>query len=106
LNASLCLHKLQDYSGAVERGEAVLGLDEKNVKALFRIGSAQLSTGNFEAAKGALMDALKLEPGNKDVVRTLGTLKKKIKDQKAKDKATFGGIFGKASMYDDQPNVE
>jgi len=106
LNASLCLFKLQDYAGAVERGEAVLALDEKNVKALYRIGSAQLENGNYDAAKGALKDALKLDPGNKDVVKALGTLKKKIKDQKAKEKSTFGGIFGKVSMYDDQKDVE
>jgi len=106
LNASLCLHKLKDYSGAVERGEAVLALDEKNVKALFRIGSAQLENGNFDAAKGAFKDALELDSGNKDVVKALGSLKKKIKAQKAKEKATFGGIFGKASMYDDQKDVE
>jgi len=106
LNASLCLFKLQDYTGAVERGEAVLALDENNIKALFRIGSAQLESGNFDASKAVLKDALKLDPGNKDVVRTLSALKKKIKEQKAKEKAAFGGIFGKSSMYNDQPDVE
>lgn len=50
------------------------------------------------------MAAFKLDPENKPVKTELAKLKKAIKDAKAKEKATFGGLFDKVSMYDEKPD--
>jgi tetratricopeptide (TPR) repeat protein len=92
-NMSLCLFKLERYSGAAARGEDALGLDPKNVKFLLRVEAAHLHAGDYIAATQRFKSALALDPGNKDAIRGLQLLKTKIKDQKQKDKNLFRGAF-------------
>jgi len=59
--------------------------------------------GLLEEAKADLMAAFKLDADNKPVKVELAKLKKALKEAKAKEKATFSGMFDKmGSMYDDK----
>ena len=46
--------------------------------------------------------ALRLDPDNKPVKTEIATAKKIISDGKKKDKALYGNIFNKISVYDDK----
>ena len=61
-----------------------------------------MELGLLEEAKDDLMQAYKLAPTDKAVRVALADYKQKKKDAKAKEKAAFGGLFGKVSMYDEK----
>jgi len=56
----------------------------------------------YKEAKGDLMDAYKLDNKNKEVRKALAQLKEEVVKAKNKEKAAFGGMFGKVSMYDEK----
>jgi len=105
-NASMCHIKSANYASAIQSAGKVLKEEEGNVKCLFRRGTARMELGLLEEAKVDLMGAYKAEPNDKAIRKALAELKDRKKKAKAKEKATFGGLFGKVSMYDDQKDVK
>jgi len=103
-NAAQMYMNLSDWSSGIACASKVLVKEPENVKGLYRRGTCRLRLGLLDEAKVDLMAAFKLDPENKPVKTELAKLKKAIKDAKAKEKATFGGLFNKVSMYDEKPN--
>jgi len=105
-NAAMCHIKTSNWGEAAKSSTAVLGVEgyDKNLKALYRRGLAQLNTGYLKEAKGDLMAAYKVDPKNKDVRKALAKLKEAHAAAKAKEKNAFGGMFG-VSMYDDKKGI-
>jgi len=103
----MCYIKTEAWRETLEACDKVLTVEgeEGNLKALYRRGLASLNLGRFPEAKKDLMSAYKLDAKNKDVRKALAKLKTVLAEQKKKEKAAFGGIFGKASMYDDKKGV-
>jgi hypothetical protein len=105
-NAAMCYAKGKNWSEVVACCNKVFekAPDEArtNVKVLYRRGHAKMQTGDLGAAKADLMAAYGIDATNKDVRRAIQELKTKNAEAKKKEKAQFGGIFGKVSMYDDK----
>lgn len=72
---------------------------------LGRTGLAKMHTGELKDAKADLLAAYEIDNKNKDVRKAIQELKTKSSEAKAKEKALFGGIFGKVSVYDDKEGV-
>jgi peptidylprolyl isomerase len=104
-NAAMCYIKLKDWPDAVRATNQVLeieGEDKSNIKALYRRGLARMHLGLYKEAKADLMDAYKIDSSNKDVRKALAQLKEEVNKAKAKEKAAFGGLFGKVDIYNDK----
>eukprot|EP00941_MAST-03F_sp_MAST-3F-sp1_P005628 g5628.t1 len=101
LNLAAVYLKQGEYGKAAAKAGDVLGMknESENVKALFRRGTARSKFGLLKEAKADLLQAAKLDPSNKSVRKAYAELKKKIAEEKAKAKATFGGAFAKIAMY-------
>jgi len=106
-NAAMCYSKLEDWVDSIDACNTILKLEgeSQNIKALYRRGLANLKTGRFTEAKADLMTAYKIDNTNKDIRRALAQLKKAVAESKKKEKAAYGGIFGKVSMYDDKAGI-
>lgn len=108
-NAAMCYGKGKDWPDVIHCCNKVLNRvpDEAktNIKVLYRLGLAKTQTGDLGEAKKNLMAAYKLDNKNKDVRKAIQELKVKNTEAKKKEKAQFGGIFGKVSMYDDKKNT-
>ena len=106
-NAAMCHIKTSNWGDAVKSCNKVLAVDgeDKNIKALYRRGIAKMNIGTLKEAKIDLMAAYEIDNKNKDVRKSLGKLKELFSEAKKKEKAAFGGIFGKVSMYDDKQGV-
>lgn len=106
-NAAMCHIKTSSWSDAVRCCDTVLGIDgfSNNLKALYRRGFAKMNMGTLPEAKVDLMAAYKLDNKNKDVRKAIVKLKELNAAAKKKEKAAFGGMFGKVSMYDDKKGV-
>mmetsp|Transcript_28022 Transcript_28022/g.32105 ORF Transcript_28022/g.32105 Transcript_28022/m.32105 type:complete len:486 (+) Transcript_28022:75-1532(+) len=106
-NAAMCHIKTSSWSDAVRCCNKVIATkgEEKNIKALYRRGLAKMNIGTLKEAKVDLMAAYEIDNKNKDVRKSLAKLKELYADAKKKEKAAFGGLFGKVSMYDDKQGV-
>mmetsp|Transcript_294 Transcript_294/g.533 ORF Transcript_294/g.533 Transcript_294/m.533 type:complete len:488 (-) Transcript_294:150-1613(-) len=108
-NAAMCHVKGKNWAGAIYCCNKVLNKapDEANtnIKVLYRRGLAKMHIGELKDAKKDLMAAYGIDQKNKDVRKAIQELKVKNAEAKKKEKAQFGGIFGKVSMYDDKEGV-
>lgn len=100
-NSAMCHLKLKQWSDAIRACSSVLAIDteKSNIKALYRRGQARLKLGLLKEAKEDLMAAYKVDANNKDVRKALKELKEAHAENKKKEKAAFGGLFGKVDMY-------
>merc|ERR1712238_372632 len=96
-NAAMCYIKLKSWPDAIRTTDHVLEIDSEksNIKALYRRGVARTHLGMHKEAKIDLMDAYKIDNKNKEVRKALAQLKEEVAKAKKKEKAAFGGIFGK-----------
>lgn len=106
LNAAQACINVQEYSYAAEKCTYVLSMDPNNIKALYRRGVARNHTGNPEGAVEDLSKAISLDPSNAAAKNELVRAKKQISDAKKKDKAVYGNLFSKMSVYEEKPLVE
>mmetsp|Transcript_42235 Transcript_42235/g.89823 ORF Transcript_42235/g.89823 Transcript_42235/m.89823 type:complete len:485 (+) Transcript_42235:75-1529(+) len=108
-NAAMCYVKGKEWADVIYCCNKVLDKvpEEKktNIKVLYRLGLAKMHTGELSVAKTNLMAAYKIDNKNKDVRKAIQELKAKNAEAKKKEKAQFGGIFGKVSMYDDKESL-
>jgi len=105
LNAAQCYLSLQQYPDAARKAADVIKKDANNVKALYRRGLARLKMGLTSESKSDLTAAFNLDSSNKEIRRALQELKEQSAAAKQKEKAAFGGLFGKVSMYNDKESV-
>mmetsp|Transcript_17221 Transcript_17221/g.41474 ORF Transcript_17221/g.41474 Transcript_17221/m.41474 type:complete len:469 (-) Transcript_17221:142-1548(-) len=105
-NATQCYMNLKEWAEAVSTATKVLGEDGSNVKALFRRGTAHMNNGSLEEAKSDFAVALENDPNNSDVKKQMQVLRTKMQEAKKKEKAAFGGMFSKTSLYDEKAGPE
>lgn len=103
LNAAQCALNLSHNQYAIELTSDVLYYDQNNVKALYRRAVARNRSGEPDEATEDLNDILSLDPENAAAKVELSKAKKLIADAKKKDKARYGNLFSKISMYDEKP---
>lgn len=107
-NAAMCHIKSKEWPEAIDCCNQVLEIESEassNIKALFRRGTARMSLGMMKEAKEDFMTAYNSDNNNKDIRKALQELKTKLADQKKKEKAAFGGMFGKVDMYAEKKGV-
>jgi peptidylprolyl isomerase len=106
-NAAMCHIKVSAWSDAIRCCNDVLKVEgeKDNLKALYRRGLAKMHCGLLKDAKIDLMSAYKLDSKSKDIRKAIALLKEKTAASKKKEKAAFGGMFGKVSMYDDKQGI-
>ena len=105
LNAGLCYVNEKSWHEVLHCCDKILDCHEEsetNIKLLYRRGLAQMHLDNLDEAKADFMVAYKIDSKNKDVCKAIKELKAKIADRKEKEKAQFGGAFGKIRMYDEK----
>jgi peptidylprolyl isomerase len=102
LNIAQASINLKDYPTACEAATAALEKDLNNVKALYRRGLARNHLGLPEEATRDLTKAQDLDPTNKAVKVELTKAKKLIVAAKKKEKAAYGNMFSKISVYNDK----
>lgn len=101
-NAAQCYLNMADFPSAIANCTKVLSKDASNVKALYRRGVGRAKIGILDLAKQDLLAAIKLDPENKPCRAELKRVKEAEAAAKAKEKAAFGGMFSKVSMYTDK----
>ena len=104
-NAAMCYIKLKSWPDAIRTCDTVLEIDSEtgtNIKALYRRGIARTHVGLYKEAKTDLMEAYKIDNTNKEVRKALKSLKEESQKAKNKEKAAFGGMFGRVDFYDDK----
>jgi len=103
-NSAMCYLKIEGWREAMDACDKVLEVEgeEKNLKALFRKGTALTHLGEFVEAKKVLMAAYAVDNKNRDVRKALGSMKEAMAAAKKREKTAFGGMFGKVSMYGDK----
>lgn len=107
-NAAMCYIKLKEWADAIRACNQVLEIESEeksNIKALYRRGLARVRLGLYKEAKVDLMDAYNIDNSNKDVRKALAQLKQEAANAKKKEKAAFGGLFGKVDIYNDKKGV-
>lgn len=106
-NAAMCHIKLREWPEAIHACNKVMEIEAEalNIKALFRRGTARMNTGLLKEAKEDFMKAFNADKTNKDVRKAISELKAKFEEVKKKEKAAFGGMFGKVDIYDDKKGV-
>lgn len=105
LNSAQAAINLNNFVCAVAYSSAAIGKDPNNVKALYRRGLARNNLGMPDEALGDLNLALSLDSENKPVKAEIVKAKKSIADAKKKDKAKYGNMFSKISIYDEKPEI-
>ena len=99
-NAAMCYIKLKSWPDAIRTCDKVLEIDSErnsNIKALYRRGIARTHLGLYKEAKTDLMEAYKIDSTNKEVRKGIKNLKEESLKAKNKEKAAFGGMFGRMS---------
>mmetsp|Transcript_2324 Transcript_2324/g.3296 ORF Transcript_2324/g.3296 Transcript_2324/m.3296 type:complete len:415 (+) Transcript_2324:277-1521(+) len=105
LNAAQAHLSSKQWVNAISSANKALSIEENNIKALFRRGSARRHSGLFDEAKRDILEILKIDETNIAAKKELFLIKEAVKAAKKKEKATFGGLFGKVSMYDDKEGL-
>ncbi|VWU50850.1 FK506-binding protein (FKBP)-type peptidyl-prolyl isomerase [Hepatocystis sp. ex Piliocolobus tephrosceles] len=105
LNLSTCYNKNKEYANAINHASKVLKLDKNNIKALYKLGIANMNFGFLEDAKENLYKAALLNPNNMEIRNSYELCISKLKEARKKDKLTFGGMFNKGSLYEEKKNT-
>lgn len=93
LNACLCCLNLREYGKSAMFAKQALQIDQRNVKALFRLGKAQLLMGETERSRKSLLDAQRYDPGNKEIRNELLILEDHLTRHHKMEKSMYGKMF-------------
>jgi len=94
LNLAFCyLKRAGNEAKVIQNCDEALALDAKNVKALFRRGSAYLTNKEYQKAKNDFKLALEQDPSNKATQRQLAIAEKKIQEQVQREKNMCAKMF-------------
>merc|ERR1711934_981192 len=83
LNLAMAFSKLKKFTKAIDNCRYALEIDPKNPKALFRRATAYTEEKDYDKALADL-----------EVAGTIETVEKQISKRTAKEKATYGKMFG------------
>ncbi|KAJ3216188.1 hypothetical protein HDU67_009837 [Dinochytrium kinnereticum] len=89
LNLAAACIKTKDARIAVEAAERAIGIDEKNVKAYFRLGQARADLSQWTEAYEALAKAAMLDPTDLAIPRERMRVEKMQKEVAAKEKNLY-----------------
>jgi len=110
LNVAASLLKLSYFDDAIYACNEVLKMDDENVKALYRRGLCQVgkdSAVSLEIGVKDLHRAHILDPSNAPLAAAYQKQKRALREQDAKDKATYGGGLKKSGgLYSDTEREE
>lgn len=85
--------KIELYDDVKSTCDEAISLESHNVKALYRRGIANIKLNNFENAVDDLTEALRLETGNREVLKELEYAKKLLKDYRDIEKIKYQKMF-------------
>jgi len=102
LNEAQCRLRTEHWREAEARCTLALGLEAKNVKALFRRGHARVKLGEFADARADLREANALDPKAKEIRAMFDECNKEAAAAKQAEKALFAVPFEKASAEAEQ----
>jgi len=105
LNLAQCELKLERFIQAFQHASAAVSMEPNNSKALYRRGSAALSNGLYDQAHADLTRAAKVEPRNAEIRAQLQTCQQRARESEQRDRSTFGGMFGRGSLYSEQQQL-
>ncbi|XP_013403472.1 peptidyl-prolyl cis-trans isomerase FKBP4 isoform X2 [Lingula anatina] len=100
LNTAMCYLKLKDYVEARKHSDSALGIDVNSEKGYYRRGEANMGLNEFEDAKKDFSKVLEINPKNKAARDEQMRANKKIKEQNAKEKSIYQGMFKKFAEAD------
>jgi tetratricopeptide (TPR) repeat protein len=103
-NLSMMCFKLDKHKQSAQVATAVLKIDSKNVKALYRRAVARRKLGDSEEARNDLREALKYDPSNNAMKKELASLKKDIDNAVKAQKKSLQKAFSKGGglLFDDK----
>jgi len=105
LNLAQCELKMERFIQAFQHASAAVSMEPNNSKALYRRGSAALSNGLYDQAHADLTRAAKVEPRNAEIRAQLQTCQQRARESEQRDRSTFGGMFGRGSLYSEQQQL-
>ena len=82
----------------------VTRLDTANVKAYFRRGQARQLLQDYEEAIGDFQEVLKLEPQNKAAQKQLALSRKRLKEEREKERKRYRNMFSNFGRDDEENN--
>ena len=103
-NIALAEFKLGEYSAAIGHSRDALAIDETNVKALIRLGQSYAATAEWSSADDAYKRALAADSASgtptsaADIKKLQAQIAAKLAAERQKERAAFGGFFGKVSL--------
>ena len=111
LNQAIALSKSQeDNAGAVVACTKILEAPEVtagyHTKALYWRAMSKFQMADFKGCKADCVACCKADPKNKAARKLHKKATAALKEAKAKEKAIFGGMFSKVSMYEEKADVE
>ncbi|GAB1602645.1 inactive peptidyl-prolyl cis-trans isomerase FKBP6-like [Argonauta hians] len=103
LNLSLCCLRLNHPTRALTYCNKVLNVDRNNAKALYRLGQAYQSLGQFKEAASSLKLAQKLRPTDYNISRQLQSLHNDVIQYKKEEKAMYQRMVGQTATKSAEP---
>ena len=100
LNIAACALQNKNYKEVIENCNKALEIDRKNLKGLLRRGHARILMDEWDLASRDLEKAKEISPADKDVLREVKLLKRKMAEQNRRDKKKFAGLFDKIREMD------
>lgn len=85
--------KINSYEEVKATCDEAIKLEGNNVKAYYRRGIAHMKLKNYDSAVDDLSKALKLEPGNREVMKELECGKNLLKEYRAVEKFKYQKMF-------------
>lgn len=98
LNLSQCFLKLLLHKKACIVLAKSLNIDNRNLKANFRMGVAKKALGNYSDARKYLERALRIDPTSPDVMRQLACIDNQVKMERENEKAFCARMFSGGSV--------
>lgn len=106
-NLALVSFRMEDFPCAVQACDHALAVDGHNPKALFLRARARLAprcsgADDQALARSDLQVALEHDPGNREALKLLSTLRQQRKTQQANDRRCFQGLFDRGEVYEER----
>jgi len=106
LNAAQCALKQEAWREAEKRAAKALQLDSKNVKALFRRGSARTRMGDYSDARADLRKACELDPKSREIREMFDECKIAAEAEKEAQRAFYSKTGAASGGYEAPPEEE
>jgi len=100
LNVAACALQQKSYKEVIENCTKALDIDRQNLKGLLRRAHARIMMDEWDLASRDLERAKDISPNDKDVLREVELLKRKVAEQNRRDKKKFAGLFDKIREMD------